>query len=175
MQRIRSRIVRAMLLTSLGASVPLLAAATRHATPAFGGPWISIESPANPYDQATSGSLFLVHTFHHGAKADLPVVGKAEGLVNGERKSVALALTRSSQPGTQGVRKQWDDRGTWMVLLTASEHGGSVQAVVEIDADGSVGKVTVPTASGRPKLLGAAEIDRTLKDRATAPTVVGGR
>jgi len=37
------------------------------ATPALAGPpWISIELPANPYDQATRGAFLLVHAFHHG-------------------------------------------------------------------------------------------------------------
>jgi hypothetical protein len=173
----RSLMTRAVLGTTMLVGIAAVTAATdsTRGVAMFGGPWISIESPANPYDQATRGSLFLVHTFHHGAKVDLPVTARAEGLVNGERKSVALTLSKASQAGTHGVRNQWGDRGTWMVLATASEHGGTVQAVVEINSDGSVGKVSVPSASGRPRVLGAAEIDRGLRDRAGAPTAVGSR
>ena len=177
MRTSRSLISRAALGATILAGFAAVTAATdiRRGVALFGGPWISIESPVNPYDEATRGSLFLVHTFHHGAKVDLPVTAKAEGLVDGQRKSVVLALSKASQAGTLGVRNQWGDKGTWMVLATASEHGGSVQAVVEINADGSVGKVSVPSASGRQRLLSAVEIDRGLRDRAGAPMAVGGR
>ena len=158
-----------------GLAAVTAATSTSRGAAMFGGPWISIESPANPYDQATRGSLFLVHTFHHGAKVDLPVTAKAEGIVDGARKSVALTLSKASEAGTLGVRNQWGDKGTWMVLATASEHGGSVQAVVEINADGAVGRVSVPSTSGRPRLLSAAEIDHGLRERAGAPTAVGSR
>ena len=177
MRTTRSLMSRAALGAMMVAGLAAVTAAanTSRGAAMFGGPWISIESPANPYDEATRGSLFLVHTFHHGAKVDLPVTAKAEGIVDGQRKSVALTLSKASQAGTQGVRNQWGDKGTWMVLATASEHGGSVQAVVEINADGSVGKVSVPSTNGRPRLLTVAEIDRGLRDRAGAPMAVGGR
>ena len=48
--------------TLLAAAVLTLAAAA----PAFGPPWISIETPPNPYDAASRGAFLLVHTFHHG-------------------------------------------------------------------------------------------------------------
>ena len=166
----RTRAARAAILAMLaGATLPL-SAATRTNSFAFGGPWISIESPANPYDQATRGSLMLVHTFHHGTRVDMPIVGKAEGLVDGQRRSVALTLTKGSQPGTHGVRNQWGGKGTWTVLLTATqdEPRGSIQAVVDINADGSVGKVTVPNTAGRARLLSAAEIDQRLRERVGA-------
>jgi len=174
----RARTARAAMLATIGGATLMLSAATRDATSAmFGGPWISVESPANPYDQATRGSVMLVHTFHHGTKVDMPLVGKAEGLVDGQRRSVALTLTKSSQAGTHGVRNEWGEKGTWTVLLTATQHEpqASIQAVVDVNADGSVGKVTVPTSAGRPRLLSAAEIDRGLRERVRVPTVVGGR
>ena len=171
----RTRAARLAIAATLGGATLMLSAATRGSTPMFGGPWISIESPANPYDQATRGSLFLVHTFHHGAKVDLPLTAKAEGLVDGERKTVNLTMSKSSQVGTHGVRNQWGEKGTWMVLATATENGGSIQAAVEINADGSVGKVSVPVKNGRHHLLTVAEIDRGLRDRARAPMAVGGR
>ena len=174
----RSRAARVAMLATIGGAALMLSGATRDdSSSMFGGPWISIEAPANPYDQATRGSLMLVHTFHHGTKVDMPLVGKAEGLVDGQRRSVALTLAKGSQPGTHGVRNQWGEKGTWSVLLTATQHEpqASIQAVVDINADGSVGSVRVPMSGGRYQLLSAAEIDRGLRARAGVPTVVGGR
>ena len=163
---------------ALGATmVAGLAAATTStgAAAVFGGPWISIEAPVNPYDQAARGSLFLVHTFHHGAKVDLPLTAKAEGLVNGERRTVTLTPSKGSQAGTRGVRNQWGDAGLWTVVLTATEGEASIQAVAEINADGSVGTISMPSKNGRPHLLSVAEIDQRLRARAGAPMAVGGR
>lgn len=177
MRTTRSLISRA----AFGATIVAgLAAVTAATTPsgdaaAFGGPWISIEAPANPYDQATYGALMLVHTFHHSTKVELPLAGKAEGLVDGERRSVALTFGKSSQAGTRSVRNQWGSTGTWTVVLTATEGQASIQAVAEINADGSVGKVSVPVRNGRPHLLSAAEIDRGLRERAGGRMAVGGR
>ena len=172
---IRSRAARLALLATIGGATLMLSAATRGSTTTFGGPWISIEAPVNPYDQATRGSLMLVHTFHHGTKVDLPLVGKAEGLVDGERKSVALTMTKSAQVGTRGVRNEWGSKGIWTVLLTASEGGNSIQAVAEINADGSVGKISMPSKNGRPHLLSVSEVDQGLRNRTRVPMAVGGR
>src|SRR5919112_4947100 len=117
----RTRAARAAMLATIGGATLMLSAATGDATSMFGGPWISIESPANPYDQATRGSVMLVHTFHHGTKMEMPLVGKAEGLVDGRRKSVALTLTKGSEAGTHAVRNEWGEKGTWTVLLTATQ------------------------------------------------------
>lgn len=166
----RIRASRAAMLATIGGAALMLSAATRTVAPLFGGPWISVESPANPYDQATRGSVMLVHTFHHGTRMEMPIVGKAEGLVDGQRKSVTLTLTKGSEAGTHGVRNEWGAKGTWTVLLTATQSApdASIQAVVDINADGSAGKVTVPNSAGRPRLLSAAEIDQGLRDRAGA-------
>ena len=174
----RTRAARAAMLATIGGATLTVSAATRDvASSMFGGPWISIEAPANPYEQATRGSLMLVHTFHHGTPLDIPIVGKAEGLVDGQRRSVALTLSKSERPGTHGVRNEWGNKGVWTVLLTATpvDHGSAIQAVVEIDADGAVGRVTVPRAGNGTRLLSAAEVDRGLRARAGVPTVVGGR
>ncbi len=171
----RTRAMRLAMLATLGGTALMLSAATRTSTAMFGGPWISIEAPVNPYDASTRGALFLVHTFHHGAPEDLQIVAKAEGLLDGQRKSVTLTPSKSAQAGTQSVRNEWGSKGVWTVLVSTSEHGGTVQAVVDIDADGAVGRVTVPTENGRWKVLSAAEIDRSLRERARAPLAVGGR
>src|SRR5205807_1309459 len=66
------------------------------ASPALakGPPWISIELPANPYDQTMRGAFLLVHAFHHGREMGYIVTGTAEGIVNGARQSVTLEFRR---------------------------------------------------------------------------------
>ena len=55
-----------------------------------GPPWISIEYPPSPYDRATRDAFLLVHAYHHATPADFPVSGRAEGVVDGKRRTVEL-------------------------------------------------------------------------------------
>lgn len=178
---IRARIPRWSALATIAGGAIVLGAATPWSpvrTALFGGPWISIETPVNPFDASTRGALLLVHTFHHGTPEDMAITGKAEGLVDGQRRSLSVSVDRSSRAGTYGVQRQWGDKGIWTLLITATpqEHPGSIQAVVDIGASGEVARVNVPrTAQSMPRLLTAAEVDRDLRERAKAPVAVGVR
>jgi hypothetical protein len=171
---------RSFTLAAIVAGTMLLGAASPWREAAkFGGPWISIETPVNPFDNSTRGALLLVHTFHHGTPESMPIVGKAEGLVDGQRRSMDIAVTKSSREGTYAVQRQWGTKGIWTLLITATppEHGNSsIQAVVDVDANGEVGGVNVPRdARSMPRLLSLSEVDRTLRERAKTPVAVGAR
>ena len=171
---IRSRAMRAALLATLGGATLMLSAATSSSRSALfkGGPWISIETPVNPYDASTRGSVFVVHTFHHAVPTDMQLEGRAEGLVDGNRRTVPLTLSKGAQAGSYGVRNQWGTKGTWSVLLTATQPAPkvSIQAVVDLGADGTVARVTLPQ-----RMQTTADIDRSLRERAGAALTVGRR
>jgi hypothetical protein len=152
----------------------LLAVTSLLAATAFAGPpWISIETPANPYDSASRDAYLLVHAFHHGTPVNFPVSGTAEGIVKGERKTVALEFKSTTRPGVYALRKQWSDDGVWTLVLGVSQGDGefnTVKAVVEIGGDGQVANVRVPTrmANGYrvPDVVKMADIDAGLRARA---------
>ena len=154
----------------------LLAVAALVATAAaarFGPPWISIETPANPYDTASRGAYLLVHAFHHGTPTNFPVAGTAEGIVKGERKTVALELKSTTRPGVYALAKQWSDDGVWTLVLGLTQgegRGYSATAVVEIGADGQVASVKVPTRmQGEwrvPDAVRMVDVDAALRARA---------
>lgn len=137
-----------------------------------GPPWISIETPVNPYDASTKDAYLLVHAFHHGTPTSVPVSGTAEGMVNGERRTVALQFTPTSREGAFALKKQWGDAGVWTLVITVHQHEGDVaQALVEIGTDGEVTRVQVPTRVGErnfkfPRQLSAQDIDAALRLRA---------
>jgi hypothetical protein len=159
-------------------SVALVAGGPRaglaHDARMFGPPWISIETPVNPYDASTRDAFLLVHTFHHGTQVDAPVSGTAEGIVNGERRSIPLKFNSTSRPGAYALRKQWSDGGVWTLDIVATQHENEVaQALVEIGPNGTVARVEVPTRIDPhygslpfPKRLSAQEIDSALRMRA---------
>lgn len=126
-------------------------------------PWLSIESPVNPFDRDNNGAVLLVHA---SAREGVPVLadlsGSAEGIVNGSRRSVPLRLDATSRPGVFAVRRQWPSDGTW--LLRISFH--ATTAIVTLDRDGGVASVRVPTqlqgGNQIPRAVAAKEIDSTL-------------
>jgi len=177
----RSFVSRAALGAALVVGLVAVTAATKstpYGAALFGGPWISIESPVNPYVASQTGGLFVVHTYVHMNPSDLPVSGRAEGIVDGKRRTVPFKLTSSGQMGTYVVRREWGDKGIWTVLLTAmpeAKNGWSIQAVVNVGADGEIEKVSVPRAGQRTRLLTDAEVEQGLRDRAKATVAVGAR
>lgn len=169
---VRTRSFAALLLVlGVGSAVRSLSAET---LAVLGPPWISIETPVNPYDASTRGAFLIVHAFHHGTPVAVPVSGTAEGIVNGQRRSVALQFTPTSRPGAYALRKQWGDAGIWTLVITVSQHADDVaQALVEIGPNGDVTRVQVPTRVGEradmpfPRRVTAAEVDAALRQRQT--------
>jgi len=147
------------------------------ATPVFAGPpWISIELPVNPFDAATRGAFLLVHAFHHRSAVSFPIEGTAEGLVDGERRSIKLEFTRTGREGAYALRKQWPSEGTWTLVIRVvpGDHGesSSATAVVDLGPDGEVASVRVPThRQGEwtiPSPVSLADIDAALRARVGA-------
>jgi len=139
------------------------------ATSSFGPPWISIETPPNPYDAASRGAFLLVHTFHHQDVVASGVTGTAEGIVSGARRSVQLAFDTTSRRGTYALRKQWPTDGTWMLVINTGGQAQGVTALVDLGAQGEVMNVRVPTRRERgwdlPQQVTARDIDAALEAR----------
>ena len=137
---------------------------------AFAGPpWISIELPANPYDRATKGAFLVVHAFHHGTPVGFPVSGKAEGIVNGQRKSIDLKFDRTERDGAYVLRNQWGTEGEWtLVISVAQGEDDKVTALVQVSG-ADVFSVKVPTEKrgdwDMPKKVTMADVEATLKGR----------
>jgi len=141
------------------------------AMPAFGPPWISIETPPNPYDPTSRGAFLVVHTFHHGNVVASGVTGTAEGLVAGARRSIPLAFDTTSRRGSYALRKQWPTDGVWMLVINTGGQAQGVTALVDLGAQGEVAGVRVPTRrSGEwevPQQVTARDIDAALDARVT--------
>src|SRR3954466_8400727 len=105
-------------------------------------PWISIESPVNPYDAATRGAVMLVHaTFREGQAQLSDLTGSAEGIVGGARRTVRLRFDSTDRPSVFALRRQWPAEGTWLVRIDVK----STTAIVTLGHAGDVAAVRVPT------------------------------
>jgi hypothetical protein len=154
-------------------SLAALLSASLAAPAVAGPPWISIELPANPYDRVTRDAYLFVHAFHHGTAINAIVTGTAEGIVDGQRRTVKLEFTSTGREGVRALRKMWPDEGVWTLVITASqgpEDGAT--AVVTLGADGEVASIKVPTERRGdwtvPAKVSMADIDTALRARAVA-------
>jgi hypothetical protein len=62
----------------------------------------------------------------------------AEGIVNGERRSVALKVTPASKPGVYGIHQSWPAEGQWVVNLKGGCGDLSAGAIVPIGPKGFI-------------------------------------
>jgi len=126
-------------------ALPLLAArSTVDSGPtAYGPPWMSVEMPANPLDPATREAAFVVRTYRHSRPEATPLTGTAEGVVDGERRSVSLTFRPTGQPGVFAVDQSWSETGTWVLAISTSER---VHMLIEMGSGG----VTRTSYYGKP-------------------------
>jgi hypothetical protein len=127
-------------------------------------PWISIESPVNPYDPSARGAAMLVRAaFREGVAQLSDLNGSAEGIVAGARKSIPLRFDTTGRPNVFALRKQWPNEGTWLLRIALK----STTAIVTLDHAGNVASVRVPTELTAtrdevPRAVGSKEIDSLL-------------
>jgi len=142
------------------------------AAPALAGPpWISIELPVNPYDQSMRGAFLLVHAFHHGTPTGYLVTGTAEGIVNGERRSIKLEFSETAREGAYALQRMWPGEGVWTLVIRVNQGpDDAATAVVELGPDGEVAAVRVPTmrrgAWTVPATVSLVDIEAGLRARA---------
>jgi hypothetical protein len=127
-------------------------------------PWISIESPVNPFDPATHGAAMLVHAhFREGPTQLADLSGSAEGMVRGARRSIPLRFDATPLPNVYALRRQWPSGGAWVLKINLR----TTTAIVSLDDTGAVAAVQIPTqvaadGSRVPRAVSSREVDSTL-------------
>jgi len=83
-------------------------------------------------EAARDGRSLVVRTYRCGTPASLSLVGAAEGLVGGQRRTIALEITRATEAGAFNVARQWPAEGRWaLVFSVAGEHPVSTLVTLE--------------------------------------------
>lgn len=126
-------------------------------------PWLSIESPLNPWDPASRGVAFYVHALlREGIPTVAEMSGTADGLVNGTRRSVPLEFAATTRPGVFSVRRSWPAEGAWVLRVSLF----NTTALIALDRDGNVASVRIPTEQTPggvvPRAVSQREVDSTL-------------
>jgi len=128
-------------------------------------PWLSVESPLNPWDPASRGMAFYVRTMlREGVSSVSDMSGTAYGLVDGKRQTIPLEFGVTNRPGVFSVRRSWPAEGAWVLRVSVL----TTSALLTLDREGNVASVRIPTNRTRdgvlPRELAQREVDSTLAE-----------
>jgi hypothetical protein len=85
---------------------------------------------------------------------------RAEGLVNGARRTVPLTINALPTPGVHAVKKEWPDGGAWIVNVVVACAGKTSGALVTLGPKNSYQRDGVKMLPHEPT---PQEIDASLK------------
>jgi len=92
-----------------------------------GGFQLSVEAGSN------RNEALIVKTFGCHVPDDAKLIGTADGIVNGERKTVELRIKHDGK-GIFSVAKQWINEGVWVITIKGTYNGMIANAIVQVDA-----------------------------------------
>jgi len=118
-----------------------------------------IASPVAAQDFRAKVATFVFRTDGCPDPAKAQIGGTAEGLVKGERRSIALKIASMSKPGVYAVYQNWPAEGAWVVNIKGTCAGASAGAVVPIGPNGFIRE----SAKFYPRAATDAEIETSLK------------
>src|SRR5579863_2438578 len=98
----------------------------------------AVGGPVASQDFHFKAAVFMFRTEGCGDVGKSQVSATAEGVVNGERRSVALKVLPASKPGVYGIYQSWPAEGQWVVSLKGACGDLSAGAIVPIGPKGFV-------------------------------------
>jgi len=120
----------------------------------------SVGSPVASQDYQAKGAAFVFRTQGCAEPAKPKISGTAEGLVKGERRSVALKVVALTKPGVYAVYQNWPVEGEWVVNLKGTCAEASAGAIVPIGPKGFIRE----SSKFFPRPATKAEIETSLKE-----------
>src|SRR5215212_9630134 len=113
-------------------------------------------------DFKLKGSVLAVRALVCDDVAAVRVTGTAEGMVDGERQSLALRLLPTKTPGVFAVQQQWPVRGHWVLHLAGEcpSPKATASTIVPMQQNGFIrAKTQVLREPATPAQVEAALID----------------
>jgi hypothetical protein len=104
---------------------------------AWGGIYFRLDIGSPNADRSAAkvkDAVLLVRGLACDDDSSIVITGTAEGVVNGSRQTIPLALARLATPGVYAVTRQWPD-GRWVLHLNATCPGrkAAASAVVPVE------------------------------------------
>jgi hypothetical protein len=134
----------------------LIALVLAGAAYAGGGFWLTLHSAQSPLGKQIPDVAVLVAAEGCGSPAEVKLTGTAEGVVNGERRSVTLEIVPTSKQGVWAVKKNLLGEGRWVLAIRAGLSGHNIGTVVELGPNGEYRAGQSFSAQELPKRVEAA-------------------
>ena len=96
-----------------------------------GGPYVQVWGPHED-------GLYAVHTYLCENPSSLRVTAWAEGLVDGQRRTVPIKLRRTKEKGVYKFARSWPQAGTWALRMKAEKGGHGAITIAAMDEQGKV-------------------------------------
>ena len=91
------------------------------AVPLFaGGLMLQIGNPAANPEALAKKAVLVARITACGSPEKAKLAASAEGIVDGDRRSIPLDVIPLSTAGTFAITRQWPQQGTWAVKLSAA-------------------------------------------------------
>lgn len=100
-------------------------------------------------EAAADGRSVVVRTYRCGTPSSFTVVGTAEGVVGGARKTIPLAIARAGEEGVFTVARQWPAEGKWALVFTV-EGSHAVSTLVELEPGAAIRVARQKTTYEKP-------------------------
>jgi hypothetical protein len=120
---------------------------------------IQVAGPLAAQTYQMKSSAFVFRALGCNAPAKLEVTASAEGLVQGQRRSLPLKVSPAQTAGVFGIFRQWADEGVWIVNLAGRCAAKSATALVATDAKGFIRDSSIFL----PRAATEADIEASLK------------
>jgi hypothetical protein len=102
-----------------------------------GGFALEIARPVGNAEAQAKKAILLVRSYACADPEKTVITATAEGIVNGNRKSLPLKLEALSQQSTFALARQWPAEGRWVITVTASNprFGWTPGEMVKVEGD----------------------------------------
>ena len=99
---------------------------------------IQIASPVAAQSYQMKRSAFVFRAVGCAAPTKPEVSAKAEGLIDGQRRSIRLKIMPAPAPAVFGIFREWPNEGVWIVNITGRCSSASASALVATDNNGFI-------------------------------------
>jgi hypothetical protein len=104
-------------------------------------------------------AVFVFRTQGCAEPAKSQITASAEGIMHGDRRSVALRVAALDKPGVYAVFQNWGNEGKWVVVLKGACEGETAGAIVPVGPKGFIRE----SSKIFDRQATSAEIDASLK------------
>jgi len=125
-----------------------------------GGFYLSVEKPGTSPEARKIDAVLTIKAVGCHNPATAIVTAQAVGVVNGERRTIALKVTAMSEPGVFALARQWPGEGRWVIQLLGHNDGVATTSVLKAGPGG----LDLKSWRGEMREFTAAEIEDMLRN-----------